>query len=114
MTFYLPQGTWTSLLTGRSVPGGGWRIERHELNSLPLYVREGAVLPIGSHADRPDYDYLDGLTLRVYPGAQPRDLELLTVSGERVPVSLRHEEGAFSATAAGRTIAVQLVEPVSD
>jgi alpha-D-xyloside xylohydrolase len=114
VSFYLPEGTWTSLLTGQSVRGGGWRTERHELNSLPLYVREGAVLPIGSRSDRPDYDYLDGLTLRLYPGVQPRDFELVTVSGDRVPVSLRHENGVFSATAAGRTIAVELVEPVID
>jgi hypothetical protein len=38
----------------------------------------------------------------------------VTVSGDRVPVSLRHENGVFSATAAGRTIAVELVEPVID
>jgi alpha-D-xyloside xylohydrolase len=114
VSFYLPEGTWTSLLTGEGVRGGGWRTERHELNSLPLYVRGGAVLPIGSRSDRPDYDYLDGLTLRVYPGAQPRDFELVTVSGDRVPVSLRHENGTFSATAAAGTIAVERVEPVND
>ncbi|MDF2667179.1 MAG: alpha-glucosidase, family 31 of glycosyl hydrolase [Microbacterium sp.] len=66
--FYLPTGEWTHLLTGERVEGGGWRRETHGFDSLPLYVRPGAVLPWGACEDRPDYDYLDGLRFRVFPG----------------------------------------------
>ena len=66
--FYLPAGTWTNLLTGEEVQGGSWRRERHGFTSLPIYVRPGGVLPWGARQDRPDYDYLDGLTLRVFAG----------------------------------------------
>lgn len=66
--FYLPRGTWTNLLTGEVVQGGCWRTETHDFRSLPLYVRAGAVIPWGARTDRPDYDYLDGLQLRVFPG----------------------------------------------
>lgn len=66
--FYLPAGTWTGLLTGEKVEGGRWVRETHGFLSLPLYVRPGAVLPWGARTDRPDYDYLDGLALRVFPG----------------------------------------------
>ncbi len=65
--FYLPSGTWTNYFTGEQVAGGAWRHETHGFDSIPLYVREGAVLPIGGRDDRPDYDYRDGLTLAVYP-----------------------------------------------
>jgi alpha-D-xyloside xylohydrolase len=65
---YLPAGTWTNYFTGERVTGPTWRSERHGFDSLPLYVREGAVLPIGARDDTPDYDYLDGLCLEVYPG----------------------------------------------
>jgi alpha-D-xyloside xylohydrolase len=68
--FYLPRGRWTNYFTGEVVDGGSWRTESHGFDSLPLYVREGAVIPIGSRDDRPDYDYLDGLTLEVYPGPE--------------------------------------------
>ncbi|WP_275934959.1 TIM-barrel domain-containing protein, partial [Microbacterium testaceum] len=68
VSFYLPDGEWTHLLTGERVVGGGWRREAHGFDSLPLYVRPGAVLPWGAREDRPDYDYLDGLSLRVFPG----------------------------------------------
>jgi alpha-D-xyloside xylohydrolase len=66
--FYLPDGRWTSLLTGETVTGGSWRSEVHDFLSLPLYVRPGAVIPWGARTDRPDYDYHDGLRLRVFPG----------------------------------------------
>ena len=45
-----------------------------------LYVREGAVLPTGSRTDRPDYDYLDGLVLAVYPANAASADRLRTVS----------------------------------
>lgn len=74
---YLPAGTWTSLLTGERVTGPAWRRERHGFDSLPLYVRGGAVLPLGEREDRPDSDHLDGLTLRVFPsGDQRRSLDV--------------------------------------
>jgi alpha-D-xyloside xylohydrolase len=80
--FYLPDGTWTSLITGESVEGGRWVREQHGFESLPLYARPGAVIPWGSHADRPDYDYLDGLTLRVFPGGEgEREITVTTPDG---------------------------------
>ncbi|WP_125132884.1 alpha-xylosidase [Microbacterium sp. 10M-3C3] len=80
--FYVPAGEWTHLLTGETVTGGGWRRERHGFDSLPLYVRPGAVLPWGARSDRPDYDYLDGLSLRVFPGGEgTREVIVTTPDG---------------------------------
>ncbi len=64
--YYVPEGVWTSLLTGETVRGPAWRRETHGVDSLPLLVRPHAVLPVGAVEHRPDYDYTDGLTLRVY------------------------------------------------
>lgn len=82
--FYLPEGTWTALLTGETVQGGRWVRERHGFDSLPLYARPGAVIPWGARADRPDYDYLDGLTLRVFVGGEgERKITVTTPEGRR-------------------------------
>ncbi|WP_433697724.1 alpha-xylosidase [Nocardiopsis sp. CA-288880] len=71
--YYVPEGVWTHLLTGETVRGPGWRREVHGFDSLPLLVRPGAVLPVGAVDDRPDYDYTDGLTLRVYGAGAPAE-----------------------------------------
>ncbi|MEV3859002.1 alpha-xylosidase [Streptomyces sp. NPDC050095] len=76
--FYLPEGTWTQLLTGERVQGPCWRRETHGFDSLPVYVRPGAVLPMGADDRRPDGDWPDGLTLLVTP--QARDVTV-TVPG---------------------------------
>ena len=66
VSYYLPDGEWVSLLDGRRVTGGHWQKETHGFLSLPLMVRPGTVLPMGSVDNRPDYDYLDNLELHCY------------------------------------------------
>jgi alpha-D-xyloside xylohydrolase len=68
--YYLPPGPWTSLLTGETIEGGGWRREVHDFHSLPLLVRPGAVLPLGTREDEAEYDYAGGVTLVVHPAAE--------------------------------------------
>ena len=46
--FYLPEGSWISLITGESVTGGTWRSEKHGYTSLPLYVRESSLMQNGA------------------------------------------------------------------
>jgi alpha-D-xyloside xylohydrolase len=90
---YLPEGEWTHLLTGESVAGGRWRRERHGYDSLPLYVRPGSVLPWGARVDRPDYDYLDGLRLRVFPGGEgTAEVTVTTPDGRSAVLSADRRE----------------------
>lgn len=63
--YYVPDGTWTSLLTGSTVTGPAWLREVHDLDSLPLLVRPGSVIAAGATEMRPDYDYADGVVLRI-------------------------------------------------
>jgi alpha-D-xyloside xylohydrolase len=70
VTFYLPEGRWTSLLDGTAVSGARWFTQQHGFDTLPVYVREGAILPIGAVDDRPEYEWADGVELRWY---QPTD-----------------------------------------
>ncbi|MBN1667548.1 MAG: hypothetical protein JW862_10685, partial [Anaerolineales bacterium] len=66
VSYYLPAGRWTHLLTGEILEGPGWQSAQHDFFSLPLWVRPGTLLPVGARHDRPDYDYAAGLTLQVY------------------------------------------------
>jgi len=64
--YYLPQGRWTNYLTNEVVIGGSFRTETHDYFSLPLMVRPNTVLISGARKDRPDYDYTDNMTVRLY------------------------------------------------
>ena len=64
--YYLPEGRWTHLLTGEVQTGGRWHRAQHGFLSLPLLVRPGTILPLGARDDRPDYEFADGVTFRVY------------------------------------------------
>ena len=64
--FYLPAGRWTHLETGEVRVGGCWQRGTYGFLEMPLFVRPGTVLPVGSVTGRPDYDYADGVTFRVY------------------------------------------------
>ncbi|MEV6305927.1 alpha-xylosidase [Actinoplanes sp. NPDC051861] len=72
VSFYVPAGRWTHYLTGQVVEGPAWVRETHGFDSVPLLVRPGAVIPVGARQDRPDYDYRDGVTLRLFEPAEGR------------------------------------------
>jgi alpha-D-xyloside xylohydrolase len=95
--FYVPAGTWTNFLSGEKVTGPGWVTETHGFLSLPLLVRPGAVVPVGAVDDRPEYDYADGVTLRLYE--IPDGARVTTV----IPVSGRE----FTTTRTGDVIRVE-------
>ncbi|MGW6024310.1 alpha-xylosidase [Streptomyces sp. NPDC055099] len=101
--YYLPEGTWTHLLTGEHVQGPAWRRERHGFDSLPLYVRPGAVLPLGSDTQRPDGDWLDALCLLVTP-----DAHQVTVT---VPDHTGRPAAAYQVTREATGMAVTVTPP---
>ena len=100
--YYLPQGKWTHLLSGEVVEGNGWRRDSYDFFSLPVFVRENTILPIGSCQDKPEYDYADGLTLRIYQLADGAKAER-TVCDARGNVIL-----TATAARSGDTITVAL------
>lgn len=65
VSVYLPTGRWTHLYTNQEVTGG-WRKERHDFNSLPLYVRPNSLIAIGNNSQKPDYDYTDSTAFHLF------------------------------------------------
>jgi len=98
---YLPEGTWTSLLTGEQVTGPRWVHERHDFLSAPVYVRSGAVLPMAARTERPDGDWADGVTLRLFglPDGHRSVVE--------VPASGGGEGATFVVRRTDRTVTVE-------
>jgi len=75
--FYVPDGgVWTDYISGKKYEGGRWYKEKYDYMSLPLLVRPDTILPIGGRDNRPDYDYMEGLTLKCYELKEKEETEV--------------------------------------
>lgn len=69
-TVYLPAGThWTDFWTGQTVMGGQNITALAPIQTMPLFVRAGSILPMGPEIEYTSEKPADPLELRVYPGA---------------------------------------------
>ncbi len=84
VSFYVPEGKWTSFFTDKVYEGGKYYTETHDYFSLPLLVRPNTLLPIGDTCSRPDYDYASNLTLALYQPEEGAELvaEIPNTRGE--------------------------------
>lgn len=64
--YYLPEGTWTHLLSGEEKAGGAWNTDTYDYFSLPVYVRENTLLAMGACEECTDYDYTENVELQLY------------------------------------------------
>src|SRR5579862_2602343 len=69
---YLPEGTWSDYWTGHQLTGGRTVHAAAPLETVPLFVRGGAIIPSG-----PDMNYVgekptSPLTFTIYPDAQDK------------------------------------------
>ena len=67
---YLPEGEWYDFWSDERVIGRQWVGREVELDQMPIFVRAGAVLPLGPELSYSDEHPWDPLTLEAYPGPQ--------------------------------------------
>lgn len=90
-TVYLPSGRWWDYWSGKTIEGGGESSREVNLETIPLYVKAGSVVPFGPVKQYTAQPVSEPLTLRVYPGADGRST-LYEDDGE----SFRYEQGEFT------------------
>jgi len=91
---YLPAGGWTDWWTGERTEGPRWISVVADLATLPLWLRDGAAIPLGPAMDYVDQRPLDALTLRIAPfrEAGSRELRIPTTHADLV-VRYAYAEG---------------------
>jgi alpha-D-xyloside xylohydrolase len=67
---YLPQGRWVDYWRRQTHAGPAWIRFHAPLDTLPLFVREGAIIPMGPDTQFVDEKPLDPLTLDIYPAGE--------------------------------------------
>lgn len=99
--YYLPAGTWTSVLTGEARQGGKWYREKHGYLSIPLYARENSILALGARDDDTVYDYADGMTLNVYALQDGATAQTVVYSPDNQASCTPRYPGRAASTASG-------------
>jgi alpha-glucosidase len=68
-TLYLPKGSWYDFWTQEKLEGGREINRSVDLETIPLYCRAGAIIPLGPIKQYTDEKIDSPLTLSIYPGA---------------------------------------------
>jgi alpha-glucosidase/alpha-D-xyloside xylohydrolase len=87
---YLPTGDWWDYWSGARVAGNQSHTRAVDLATMPLYVKAGAIVPMGPVRQFTGEVVDEPVTLRIYPGADGR-----FVWYDDDGVSYRHEAGEF-------------------
>ena len=109
---YLPEGRWYEYWSQAKVSGGAEVTAACDLDTLPLYVKAGAIVPMGPVKQYATERSSEPLDVHVYPGADGRFL-LYEDDG----VSMDYARGSYSVieidwTDAVRTLQMRLAEGV--
>ncbi len=88
---YFPMGGWYDFYTGAYMPGGKRFTMPAPYSRMPLYVREGSIVPIGPAMQWSDEKPADDILLVVYAGA---DGSFTLYEDENV--NYNYEKGAYS------------------
>jgi alpha-glucosidase/alpha-D-xyloside xylohydrolase len=65
---YLPRGFWYDFWTGEKVEGGREVSRKVDLETMPLYVRAGSILPLGPVKQYAEERVDQPLSISIYPG----------------------------------------------
>ncbi len=89
---YLPGGKWLEFFTGEVYEGPGTYEINAPLERIPVFLRQGAVIPVGPLMRYTDEKPLDPLTLLIFPGEGSFRL------WEDDGVSMDYERGVYACT----------------
>jgi len=89
---YLPRGKWFEYFGGALYEGPGWFEISAPLETMPLFVKEGAVIPMGPLMQHTGEKPVDPMTLLILPGEGK--FTLTEDDGE----SMEYERGMFADT----------------
>jgi alpha-glucosidase len=110
---YLPKGRWIDYWTGRTIEGGSMVRREAPLDIVPVFVRAGAIIPMGPEMDYVGQRRTDPLTFDIYPDEAGRAATTLYEDDGLTPA---YRTGAFRRTPitvsrAGRGLQVDLGNP---
>ncbi|MBI3971946.1 MAG: DUF5110 domain-containing protein, partial [Chloroflexi bacterium] len=93
---YLPEGQWHDFWRHERYNGGRGISVAAPLDTIPLFVRRGSMIPTGPVIQRSDERPLDDLTLLIYPPAPGEASERQLYEDDGASQAYRHREHAIT------------------
>ena len=91
---FLPDGVWTDVWTGQRYTGPATVTVTHPLETSPIFVRQGSVIPLADNGKNTAAIDWSHLTLDVYPGTESSSVTLYEDDTETVA----YKDGHFRTT----------------
>ena len=66
--FYLPEGTWYDYVTGKRFQGGKQYLSFFKDEDYPVYVKAGAIIPLGHSENLNDVNPPKNMEIQIFPG----------------------------------------------
>ena len=66
---WLPEGRWTDIFTGLIYQGGRWVTMHRDLDSIPVFAKAGAIVPVYRSGDRNDLSLEQPMDIHVWRGS---------------------------------------------
>jgi hypothetical protein len=66
---WFPQGLWTNFISGDTVRGPVVKTVTADYTTMPVYAKQGAIIPMQAYMDYVGQKKLDSLAVMAYPGA---------------------------------------------
>ena len=84
--FYLPEGIWTDIITGKKYSGGKYYKEKCTYMEMPVLARENSIIIFGDFKERFAYDYADNAQIIIYEPVEsvPSEAVCCDVNGKEV------------------------------
>ncbi len=65
---WLPEGNWIHFFTGESIAGNRWHVDYCNMESMPVFVKAGSIVPMSPKTGWGGLNTSDTLTLHIYAG----------------------------------------------
>jgi alpha-glucosidase len=88
---YLPEGNWFDYWTGKSYSGKQYILVKTPIERLPLFVKEGSIIPMQHEKEYTEAAPPDSLLFEIFPGGSSH-FELYEDDG----ISLDYQKGVYS------------------
>ena len=123
VTYYLPQGKWTDIITGETIEGGKYVTKKCSYLEMPVLAKPDSIVVYGDFKDSVEYDYVAGAQAVIYNLGDGNTAETVVYdkdakqamtmkavrNGNEITVTYT-SGAAFSITAEGKTVSAPAAE----